>query len=368
MRSSRSTARRRSKPRVRWRAWKAFRAAFPRAPRSRRQSRSANGPGAPARPSSRSCRHSPSGIYQPHCLKESSDGGSAATAENPERRAHRGRGGVQAHHREGGGSAAEAAPASRREGTGLAAHRSGCAGVVSGRRPGLAGSYERCPAKGGGKIDWIFRDGTSLRIRLTKMKRPGTNPGLLSGIAAVSAQHAADHAADEAAGAGRIGARVVVVLALRRRGCLLLGLRLRLAGGAAFRTLLFRTRSRRGRHDLGEQRLVLQLVEVAALGIAAGGLPACDHAAGGLIELAGGLGVEAEPGEAALHVAALPLVEADLVLGGLVRFLLEGRGIDACAQVAGGIGFGTRLKRGNARQGQRAELAVGIVAQIGVEL
>ena len=54
-----------------------------------------------------------------------------------------------------------------------------------------------------------------------------------------------------------------------------------------------------------------------------------------MVELAGHLGVEAEPGEAALHVAALALVEADLVLGGLVGFVLEGRGIDAGGQVAG---------------------------------
>src|SRR5205814_9974272 len=117
------------------------------------------------------------------------------------------------------------------------------------------------------------------------------------------------------------------------------------AGGAALGTLVVGTRGRRGRDDLAQQRLVLQLVEVAALGIAAGGLPARDHAAGSLIELAIDLGVEAEPGEAALHVAALALVEADLILGGLVRFLLEGRGINARAQVAGGIGFGTRLER-----------------------
>src|SRR5437763_75468 len=41
------------------------------------------------------------------------------------------------------------------------------------------------------------------------------------------------------------------------------------------------TRGRRGCHDLGQQGLVLQLVEVAALGVAAGGLPARDHGAGG---------------------------------------------------------------------------------------
>src|SRR5206468_12589998 len=172
------------------------------------------------------------------------------------------------------------------------------------------------------------------------------NPGLLCRwVACALAQHAADDAADEAPRAGRIGSGVTLILALRLR----LGLRLCLllaataAGTALGRTLLVGTRCRRGRDNLAQQRLVLQLVEVAALGIAAGGLPARDHGTGPLIELAGDLGVEAESGQAALHVAALALVEADLILGGLVRFLLEGRGIDARALVAGGIGFGTRL-------------------------
>ena len=88
----------------------------------------------------------------------------------------------------------------------------------------------------------------------------------------------------------------------------------------------------------------------------------------GSIELAGDLGVEAEPGEAALHVAALALVEADLILGGLVRFLREGRGIDAGGQVAGGIGCSGPVSSEAMRdKRQRAELTVGIVAQIGVE-
>src|SRR3954454_12980765 len=180
------------------------------------------------------------------------------------------------------------------------------------------------------------------------MKKARDEPGpSCKWIACALAQHAAHDAADEAPGAGWIGTSVGVVLPLR------LGLRLCLTGtgGPALRPLLVGTRGRRGRDDLAQQRLVLQLVEVAALGIAAGGLPARDHAAGGRIELASGLGVEAEPGEAALHVATLALVEADLILGGLVGFLLEGCGIDARGQVAGGIGFGTRLKRGNARQG-----------------
>src|SRR4030081_2913275 len=96
---------------------------------------------------------------------------------------------------------------------------------------------------------------------------------------------------------------------------------------AAGRLFSFRGVTRGGwrrRDDLGQQGLVLQLVEVAALRIAAGGLPARDHGAGLFIELAGDLGVEAEPGQTALHVAALAFVEADLVLGGLVGFVVEG--------------------------------------------
>src|SRR5882757_10786007 len=69
-----------------------------------------------------------------------------------------------------------------------------------------------------------------------------------------------------------------------------------------------------GREDFRLQRLVLQGVEVAALRIAAGSLPAADHGAAGLVELAARLDVEAEAGETALHVAALVLVETELVL------------------------------------------------------
>src|SRR5437879_603232 len=212
------------------------------------------------------------------------------------------------------------------------------------------------------------RSGASTHFDFAKraMRKARDQPGPFCKWAACAlAQHAADDAADEAPGAGRIGSGIILILALRLRLCLLLSAT---TVGAALGPFLVGTRGRRGRDDLAQQRLVLQLVEVAALRIAAGGLPARDHAAGGLIELAGGLDVEAEPGEAALHVAALALVEADLILGGLVRFLLEGRGIDARGQVAGGVGFGTGLKRGDARQGQRTELTVGIVAQIGVEL
>src|SRR6266850_3738872 len=140
-------------------------------------------------------------------------------------------------------------------------------------------------------------------------------PGLLpSVVREILAQHAAHDAADEAPGAGGIGTTAAAMLAR-----LLLNLRLAATAtaGPALGTFFVGTGGRGGCHDFGQQRLVLQSVEVAALGIAAGGLPARDHGTGPLIELAGDLGVEAEPGQAALHVAALALVEADLVLGGL---------------------------------------------------
>jgi hypothetical protein len=77
---------------------------------------------------------------------------------------------------------------------------------------------------------------------------------------------------------------------------------------------------------------VLQRVEVAARRIAARGLLAGDHRAGRFVELAGRLDVEAKPGEAALHVATLAAIETELVLGGLARFLGEGRWIDVGAR------------------------------------
>src|ERR1019366_7399163 len=125
------------------------------------------------------------------------------------------------------------------------------------------------------------------------------------------------------------------------------------------------TRLRR-RDDFGQQRLVLQLVEETGLGITARGLPARDHGAGIIVELAGHLGIETKPIQPALHVAALTLLETDLVFRGLVGLLGEGGGIDAGRQVAR-RGAGPVLKRGDPGQRQRLELAVGIVGQIGVE-
>ena len=73
-----------------------------------------------------------------------------------------------------------------------------------------------------------------------------------------------------------------------------------------------------GRDDLREQRLVLELVQIAGGGIVARGLPALEHATGCFIEPAVDLGVEAEAVEAALHVTALALVETDLVFRDLI--------------------------------------------------
>src|SRR5205823_1746960 len=114
-----------------------------------------------------------------------------------------------------------------------------------------------------------------------------------------------------------------------------------------------------GRDDLREQRLVLELVQIAGGGIVARGLPALEHATGCFIEPAVDPGVEAEAVEAALHVAALAFVETDLAFRNLIGFLCEGRGVDASGQVAGDVG-GTILQRGDSGQRQRLELAVGI--------
>jgi hypothetical protein len=121
-----------------------------------------------------------------------------------------------------------------------------------------------------------------------------------------------------------------------------------------------------GRDDLRLQRLELQRADKAALGIAAGGLPARDYGAGGVVEFPAGLGVETEAGEAALHVAALAAIEAELVFRGLVGLFGERQGIDAGGQVAG-CGRRTILQRGNAGQRQRLEGPVRIIGEIGVE-
>src|SRR3954453_20876709 len=60
---------------------------------------------------------------------------------------------------------------------------------------------------------------------------------------------------------------------------------------------------------------MLLRVEEAGLRIAACRLPARDDGAGRLVEPSVDLGIEAETGQRALHVAALCLVEANLIFG-----------------------------------------------------
>ena len=63
--------------------------------------------------------------------------------------------------------------------------------------------------------------------------------------------------------------------------------------------------------NLGQQGLVLQLVEIAAGGITARRLPAPDHRTGLVIEFAGDLDIEAKTGQPALHIATLTAIEPD---------------------------------------------------------
>src|ERR1700692_392070 len=88
---------------------------------------------------------------------------------------------------------------------------------------------------------------------------------------------------------------------------------------------------------------MLQRVEEASLGIAACRLPARDDGAGRLVEPSVDLGVEAEPGQPALHVATLSLAESYPIFGFLSCLKGKGRRIDGCQQVAVGrarTGFG----------------------------
>src|SRR6266700_7579969 len=119
------------------------------------------------------------------------------------------------------------------------------------------------------------------------------------------------------------------------------------------------TRARRWR-GFRQQRLMLQRVEEAGLGIAACRLPARDHSAGRLVELSVGPGVEAETRQPALHVFTHCPVEADLIFGFLGCFVgKDHHWIDAFRQVAGSCAL-TLLQRGDPRQGDRFELTVGI--------
>src|SRR5206468_7581042 len=107
--------------------------------------------------------------------------------------------------------------------------------------------------------------------------------------------HAAHHSADDAAheGSARIAAAMLGRCALRLGWGTPGRLRTVIAGGRC-----------RG-DDLRQQGLVLELVEIARRRITTGRLPALEHGPGLVGERTGHLGVEAEPVEAALHVATL---------------------------------------------------------------
>src|SRR5205807_7164686 len=128
----------------------------------------------------------------------------------------------------------------------------------------------------------------------TRNEKARDDPGLVRiGVRGPNlAQHAAHHAADKGAGvwAATAAATTLTTTAPATTTALAARTVLVIAG----------TCRRRGGDDLRQQGLVLQLVEEAGLGVAAGGLPAGDHGAGRLVELAGDLGVETKSGQATL--------------------------------------------------------------------
>src|SRR5512144_2151388 len=88
---------------------------------------------------------------------------------------------------------------------------------------------------------------------------------------------------------------------------------------------------------------MLQRIEEASLGIAACRLPTRDHGAGRLVEPSIDLGIEAESGQPALHVATLRLVETYPIFGFPSCLVDRGRRIGGCQQIAVGharTGFG----------------------------
>ena len=93
------------------------------------------------------------------------------------------------------------------------------------------------------------------------------------------AEHPAHHPADHAAGPTTTATASVTIAATSATAAP--------ATVAVARTGLIAIdiHSRRGRHDFGQQGLVLQLVQIAGFGIAAGGLPPDKHGTGGLSNL-----------------------------------------------------------------------------------
>src|SRR5580693_5549119 len=137
------------------------------------------------------------------------------------------------------------------------------------------------------------------------------------------AEHAAHHSAHDAAeeGAGVAATATTAAAAIVTAAATAAAVACRMIVGIVAGGL-------GGGDDLGEQRLVLELVQIAADGIATGGLPALDHRAGIFVELAVHFGVEAKTVQPPLHVLALALFQSDLVLGYLGGFVGEGGGID----------------------------------------
>src|ERR1700759_415907 len=97
--------------------------------------------------------------------------------------------------------------------------------------------------------------------RQTRIRPRWLSPPYTSGLP----EYSADHAADEAAGA-TAAAAIMMATAAASTATSAARLVAGIVAGAC----------RRGRDDFGKQSLVLQLVEIAALGIAACGLPAGD--------------------------------------------------------------------------------------------
>ena len=111
----------------------------------------------------------------------------------------------------------------------------------------------------------------------------------------------------------------------------------------------------RCRNRLGQQRLMLRRAEEPSVGIAASRLPTCDDGAGRLVEPSVDLGVEAESGQPALHVAMLTLDKTDLIFGLLSAFLDNGRRIGGRQLLAVGharAGFGYICADENCKNGQ----------------
>ncbi len=161
----------------------------------------------------------------------------------------------------------------------------------------------------------------------TGERRPGLGRPVAFCLSAATEQ-SAHHAAEQTAGAAHATATAAAATTMITPAAT--------TGGPATRRLVtgIAGPGDAGRDDLGLQRLVLELVEVAGRRIAARGLPALDHRAGLVVELAGRLDVEAEAGETALHVAAQVLVQPDLVFGDLIGRFGEGGRIDASGEVA----------------------------------